>query len=167
MILFGYIAVFADDVRDDEEDAPNVKRMRVREEEISLSQPITAAVPPEEEEVPVSQGLAVAVLPEEEDVLVPFQGPPVTVPSEEEVPQGPLSRSLRRKKSSWKNRRSQSRRPPCRGPVGTKGCLVMVNDKCPNDECPILPLVSSSPSFFSQKRRRFFSPFFLLNVVDL
>jgi hypothetical protein len=36
-----------------EEEVPNVKRMHVGEEEVSLSQPITAAVPPEEEEVPV------------------------------------------------------------------------------------------------------------------
>jgi hypothetical protein len=36
-----------------EEKVPNVKRMRIGEEEVSLSQPITVAVPPEEEEVPV------------------------------------------------------------------------------------------------------------------
>jgi hypothetical protein len=32
-------------VRDDEEEVPNAKRMHVVEEEVSLSQPITAAVP--------------------------------------------------------------------------------------------------------------------------
>jgi hypothetical protein len=35
-----------------EEEVPNAKRMHVGEEEVSLSQPVTAAVPPEEEEVP-------------------------------------------------------------------------------------------------------------------
>jgi hypothetical protein len=43
-------------VRDDEEEVPNVKCMRIGEEEVSLSQPITVAVPPVvvtlEEEVP-------------------------------------------------------------------------------------------------------------------
>jgi hypothetical protein len=42
-----------------------------------------------------------------------------------------------------------------------RGCLVAVNDNV-----PVPPLVSSSP-FFSQKCRRFFSPFFLINAVDL
>jgi hypothetical protein len=37
----------------DEEEVPNAKRMRFFEEEVSLSQPETAIVPPEEEEVPV------------------------------------------------------------------------------------------------------------------
>jgi hypothetical protein len=54
--LFGVVHV-----RDDEEEVPNVKRMRIVEEEVSLSKPVTAAVrpaspvvvPPEEEEVPV------------------------------------------------------------------------------------------------------------------
>jgi hypothetical protein len=32
-------------VRDDEEEVPNTKRMHVVEEEVSLSQPITAVVP--------------------------------------------------------------------------------------------------------------------------
>jgi hypothetical protein len=40
-------------IRDDEEEVPNVKRVRVVEEEVSLSQPVIIAVPPEEEEVPV------------------------------------------------------------------------------------------------------------------
>jgi hypothetical protein len=35
----------------DEEELPNVKRMHVVEEEVLLSQPETATVPPEEEEV--------------------------------------------------------------------------------------------------------------------
>jgi hypothetical protein len=59
-------------VRDDEEEVPNVKRMHVGEEEVSLSQPITTAVPQEEEEVPVPQDLVVAVPPNEEDVPVPL-----------------------------------------------------------------------------------------------
>jgi hypothetical protein len=44
--LFGIIHVR-------EEEVPNVKRMCAGEEEISLSQPVTAAVPPKEEEVPI------------------------------------------------------------------------------------------------------------------
>jgi hypothetical protein len=36
-----------------EEEAPIAKCMRVGEEEVSLSQPITTAVPLEEEEIPV------------------------------------------------------------------------------------------------------------------
>jgi hypothetical protein len=96
MRLFGYMVVLVDEVRDDErtiwhctclrqeEEVPNVKRMRVGEEEVSLSHPITVVVPPEEEEVPIPQGLAVAVPPEEEDVPVPLQPPPVMVPPEEE-----------------------------------------------------------------------------------
>jgi hypothetical protein len=47
-------------------------------------------------------------------------------------------------------------------PPKARGCLVTVNDNV-----PIPPLVSSLPFFFSQKRRRFFLPFFLINVVDL
>jgi hypothetical protein len=39
-------------IRDDEE-VPNLKRMRVVEEEVSLSQPISVVVPQEEEDVPV------------------------------------------------------------------------------------------------------------------
>jgi hypothetical protein len=31
-----------------EQEVPNVKRMRIREEEVSLSQPITIVVPPKE-----------------------------------------------------------------------------------------------------------------------
>jgi hypothetical protein len=37
----------------DEEEVPNMRHMRVVEEEVSLSQPETIEVPPEEEEVPV------------------------------------------------------------------------------------------------------------------
>jgi hypothetical protein len=37
-----------------EEEVPNVKRMRVGEEEVSPSRPVTVVVPPEEEEVLVS-----------------------------------------------------------------------------------------------------------------
>jgi hypothetical protein len=65
--LFGFTHV-----RDNEEEVPNMKRMHVGEEEVSLSQPITVAVPPEGVEVPVPQGLAVAVSLEEEDVPVPL-----------------------------------------------------------------------------------------------
>jgi hypothetical protein len=58
--------------------------MRIVEEEVSLSQPVTVAVPPEEE-VPL----------EEEEFLAPtvvvLQAPPITVPpEEEEVPSAPL-----------------------------------------------------------------------------
>jgi hypothetical protein len=60
-----------------EEEVSNVKHMRVGEEEVSLSQPVTAVVPPEEEEIPVQQGLIVMVPQEEEEVPVPL--PPVTV----------------------------------------------------------------------------------------
>jgi hypothetical protein len=38
-------------VRDDEEEVPNMKHMRIVEEEVSLLQPITVAVPSEEEKV--------------------------------------------------------------------------------------------------------------------
>jgi hypothetical protein len=73
-------------VRDDEEEVPNMKRMRIGEEEVLLLQPITAAVLPEEEEVPVPQGLAVMVPPEEEGIPIPLQAP--------------LSRSRRKKRRS-------------------------------------------------------------------
>jgi hypothetical protein len=52
-----------------EVEVPNAKRIRVQEEEVSLSQPVTAIVPPEEEEVPVPL--------EEDEVLVP-QAPPLS-----------------------------------------------------------------------------------------
>jgi hypothetical protein len=112
----------------DEEEVPNAKHMRVVEEQVSLSQPKTAAVPPEEEDVPVPQGSSVAVpregeVPLEEEefsapiVVVP-QGPPITVPpEEEEVLATPLVMV----------------------PPKGRGCLVLVP-----------AMVSSSPFFFSQ-----------------
>jgi hypothetical protein len=83
-----------------EEEVPNVKHMRIREEEVSSSLPVTIMVPPEEEEVPVSQGPADVVPPREEvppeeeevpapPVAVPPQGSTIAVPPEEEVMQGP------------------------------------------------------------------------------
>jgi hypothetical protein len=60
-------------IRDDEEEVPNVKHMRIVEGEVSLSQPVTVAVLPEEEEVSVLQGPSVA--PKEEE----FPAPAVTV----------------------------------------------------------------------------------------
>jgi hypothetical protein len=136
--------------------------MHVRddEEEFSLSQPVTAsvllslhrlvleeefllgppvAVPPEEVEVPVVQGPSVMVPPEEEEFLAP------AVP----VSQGPPVAV------SPKEEEVPAASHVMVPPEG-RGCLV-----------PILALVSSSPLFFSQKRKRFFSPFFLINVVDL
>jgi hypothetical protein len=80
-------------VRDDEEEVPNAKRMHVVEEDVSLSQPISAAVSPGlrrfslEEEFP--SGPPVTVLLEEEEVPVP-QGTSVV------VPHPPLSRSHRK-----------------------------------------------------------------------
>jgi hypothetical protein len=71
--------------REDEEEVPNVKRMHVGEEEVSLSQPITAVVPLVEEEVLVPQGLYWFPL-EEEGIPVPLEHPTVVVPMEEEVP---------------------------------------------------------------------------------
>jgi hypothetical protein len=58
-----------------EVEVPNAKRIRVQEEEVSLSQPVTAIVPPEEEEVPVPL--------EEDEVLVPQAPPPIMVPPDE------------------------------------------------------------------------------------
>jgi hypothetical protein len=128
-------------------EVPNVKRMRVVEEEVSLSQLKTIAVPPEEEEVPVPQGRSVAVPSEEE------------VPPEEEefpapavaVPQGPPIRGR-----SPTGGRGGPNSPLVMVPLEGRGCLV-----------PVPAMVSSSPFLFSQKYRRFFSPFFLINVVDL
>jgi hypothetical protein len=51
----------------DEEEVRNAKRMRIVEEEVSLSLPKTATVPPEEEEVPLEE----EVPPEEEEFLAP------------------------------------------------------------------------------------------------
>jgi hypothetical protein len=58
-------------VRDDEEEVPNVKRMHIGEEEVSLLQPIIVAVSPEEEDAPVPQGLR-RLPPEEEEVPTPL-----------------------------------------------------------------------------------------------
>jgi hypothetical protein len=76
-------------IRDDEDEVPNAKRMRNVEEEVSLSQPVSAAVPLGlhqfllEEEFPAAP--PVVVLTEEEGLPVP-QGTFVAVPSEEDVP---------------------------------------------------------------------------------
>jgi hypothetical protein len=59
--LFGIVHV-----RDNEKEVPNAKCMRIVEEEVSLSQTETIAVPLKEEVVPVPQGPSVAVPPEEE-----------------------------------------------------------------------------------------------------
>jgi hypothetical protein len=113
----------------DEEEDPNVKRMHVVEEEVSLSQPETAAVPPEEDEVAVPQGPSIAVPPEEEvppkeeefpaPAIAVLQPPPSHGPAEEEeVPTAPLITVL----------------------LEGRGCLV-----------PISALVSSLPFFFFLK----------------
>jgi hypothetical protein len=73
--LFGIAHIIGD-----EEEAPNVMCMHVGEEEVSMSQPITAAVPPEEDDVLVPQGLH-RLLPEEEDIPVPLERPPYHSPS--------------------------------------------------------------------------------------
>jgi hypothetical protein len=69
------------------------------------------------------------MVPLEEEVL---QGPTVAVPSEEEeVPAPP---------------------PPTAVPSEGRGCLIVtVDDKGADDEGLVLPLVSSSPFFFSSK----------------
>jgi hypothetical protein len=136
----------------DEEELPNVKHMHVVEEEVLLSQPETAAVPPEEEEVLVLQGSTAVVPPEEEvppeevEVATPLvtvllRGPTITVPLEEEFPQA----------------------PPVTVPPEEEDVLahlVVVLSEGNGCLVPVLPLVSSSPFFFFQKHRRFFSPFF-------
>jgi hypothetical protein len=78
----------------DEEKVSNAKCMCVVEGEASLSQPEIAIVPPEEEVVLVLQGQAVIVLLEEE---IPPEEEEVPIPAFV-VPQGPLSRSHRRKR---------------------------------------------------------------------
>jgi hypothetical protein len=88
----------ATNVMYDEEEVPNTKCMHIVEEEVSLSQPKTIAVPPEEEEVPVPHGPSIVVPPEEE---VPSEeeevpAPHVMVPPEEEKVPTPLSRSRRK-----------------------------------------------------------------------
>jgi hypothetical protein len=94
-------------------------------------------VPLEEEEILVPQGPSVAVTPKEE---VP--------PEEEEFPAPTVMVS------------PEEEEVPAgflfTVPPEGRGCLV-----------PVPTLVSFSPFFFSQKRRRFFSPFFLINVVHL
>jgi hypothetical protein len=77
------------------EEVPNTKPMRIGEEEVSLSQPITVVVPLEEEEDPVSQGPVVMVPPEEDEVLVP-QAPPPS-PSHQKEGDASLSQSLKMK----------------------------------------------------------------------
>jgi hypothetical protein len=47
-------------------------------------------------------------------------------------------------------------------PLKGRGCHVTVDDNV-----PALPLVNSLPFRFSQKCKRFFLPFFLINAVDL
>jgi hypothetical protein len=124
----------------DEEELPNVKRMHVVEEEVLLSQPETATVPPEEEEVLVLQG-STAVVPPEEEVLpekVEVATPPCHGPAAGPHNHGPAGGRI-----------------PTAPPVTVlpeeedvlahlvvvlsegKGCLV-----------PVPPLVSSSPFFF-------------------
>jgi hypothetical protein len=111
-------------VRDDEEEDPNVKHMRVVEEEVSLLQPITVAVPPEEGEVPVLQGPSIA-------------------------------------------RRKRSSQPRYRGHAGPS--LSQSRQRKRRSQQPLVPILAlvSSLHFFSQKRMRFFSPFYLINMVDL
>jgi hypothetical protein len=52
----------------DEQEVPNMKRMHIVDEEVSLSQSESVAPPSEEEEVPAPQGPTVTVPLEEEDV---------------------------------------------------------------------------------------------------
>jgi hypothetical protein len=98
-----------------EEEVPNVKRMRIGGEEVSLSQPVTAAVPPEEEEVPVPLGPAVVVLSDEEDIPVSLQAPLSWSHQRKKSCRAPLSLSY------WRKRRFQSHRPPYRSPTERKG----------------------------------------------
>jgi hypothetical protein len=114
-----------------------VKRMHVGEEEVSLSQPITAMVPLEEEDVSVPQGLR-RLLPEEEDVTVPLEHPLSRS-------QPPLSQSHRRKKSH--------RAPPIVAPPEEEEApvpLVVVLSEGRGCLVPVLPLVNSLPFFFSK-----------------
>jgi hypothetical protein len=136
-----------------EEEVPNVKRMHIGEDEVSLSQPITTAVPPEEEEVPVPQGPTLVVLSEEEQVLAPLVS--------WSHRRAPLSQSRWRKKSHrapmlWSHQRKRRSQPPYRGPTRRKGM-----------PCLGTALGKFFAFLFSQKRRRFFSPFFLIHTVDL
>jgi hypothetical protein len=129
----------------DEEEAPNVKRMRVVEEEVSLSQPQTDAVPLEEEEVPAPQGPVVVVPPEEE---VP--------PEEVEVPATPCRGPIVGPHCRGPVRGRGGHSPPCHGPIGRKGMPY-----------PCTVLSKFFALLFSQKCRRFFSSFFHINVLDL
>jgi hypothetical protein len=111
-----------------EEEVPNAKRMRVGEEEVSLSHPITAAVPPEEEDVPA-----------------PLQGPQLWPRQRKKSGRPPLS---------WSHQRKRSPRPtgsPIAFPLDGRGCLVTVDGNGPDDEGPVLPLVSLSLFFFFLK----------------
>jgi hypothetical protein len=84
------------------------------------------------------------------------------VPSKEEVPQGPAI------PVPLKEEEALVPQPP---PVVVlpegRGCFVAVDDNGLDDEGPMPPLVISSPFSFSQKHRRFFSSFFLINAADL
>jgi hypothetical protein len=106
-----------------EEEVPNVKCMRVVEEEVSLSQLKTTAVPPEEEEVPVLKSPTIVVPPEavvpleEEEVLAPAvpvpQGPPYRGPAGGRGgPNLPCCSPVRGRGGP---------NPPCCGPAGRKG----------------------------------------------
>jgi hypothetical protein len=134
-----------------EEEVPNVKHMRIGEAEVSLSQPITVVVPPEEEEVPVPQGPAVMVPlgeevpPEEEEVPAPCRGPTTGL-----CCHGPArGRSPTCPPIAVPLEEEEVPAPPVMVLPKGRGCHVLVP-----------PLVSSSPFFFSQNHRRFFSPFF-------
>jgi hypothetical protein len=136
MRLFGYIAIFVDDVRDYERTiwhharwGRGGKRMRIREEEVSLSQPITTTVPPEEEEVPVPWGPAV-VIPPGEEVPLNGRGGPSPPPLSWFHCMALQSWSHQRKKShrfplSLSRRRKRRSQPLCHSPTRRKGmpCL--------------------------------------------
>jgi hypothetical protein len=146
-------------IRDNEEEVPNAKHMRVAErrscchipsllqsrrastrleEEFLLGPPVT--VPPEEDEVPILQGPSVAVppkeevLPEEEEfrtsaVTVPHGPSVVVLPEKEEVPAAPP--------------------PLVVVPSEGRGCLV-----------PIPTMVVSWPFFFLKNAEDSSRPFF-------
>jgi hypothetical protein len=145
-------------VRDDEVVVPNTQRMCIGEEEFSLSLPVTV----------VARGRGRSS---------PAAGPSYHSPARGRSPTGPpiMVRSCQRKKSCRAPYRDPTGGrgghspvgPPIMVPSERRGCLVTIDDNGPDDEGPVLPLVSSSPFFFSQKYRRFFSPFFLINAVDL
>jgi hypothetical protein len=87
-----------------------------------------------EEEVSLSQPKTIVVPSEEEEVPV--------LPEEGEVPSPPPPVMVPPEEEVPQG-------PPVTVPPKGRECLVSVS-----------PLVRSSPFFFSQKRRRFFSPFF-------